>query len=138
MLNEPLCNGANGIEILQNFQNDTATTLIINNMNENESIKIEIVKFGRKHFVTLTSCTTFWQYCLTHNRIDHFYSNDPCYCWGNHNFRRKTDGFCRDFLRDIKKKKEKKSPVNVFLPNWIVFCFLHTIVNWIAPSVCLN
>lgn len=128
MLNEPLCNGANGIEILQNFQNDTATTLIINNMNENESIKIEIVKFGRKHFVTLTSCTTFWQYCLTHNRIDHFYSNDPCYCWGNHNFRRKTDGFCRDFLRDIKKKKKKVLwmffyPIELFFvfytPSWI-------------------
>ena len=46
------CNGANGNEIFQKFQNDTTTTLIINSMNENESIKIEIVKLNRKHFMS--------------------------------------------------------------------------------------
>ena len=51
-VNELLCNGSRGNNVLQNFQNeDTTTTLIINNMNENESIKIKIVRLSPKNIL---------------------------------------------------------------------------------------
>lgn len=111
MLNEPLCNGANGSEILQKFQNDTTTSLIINNMNENESIKIEIVKLDRKHFMSRWHHVPHYDNIVWHIIESTIYSNDPCYCWDSYNFQWKTDGFV-ELFSDI-----------IFLKKWSNECF---------------
>ena len=84
VLNEFLYNCANGNGILQKFQNDTMTTLIINNMNEDESIRILIsFKLNSKRFMLL------WHHVLHYNNIachiieSTIYSNHPFYCWGS-------------------------------------------------------
>lgn len=106
--NEFLCNCANGNEILQKFQNDITLTLIINNMNEYESIKIlRSFKLNSKRFMT------GWHRVLHYNNIawhiieSTIYNNHPFYCWGSYNFLCKTDAFVDIFL-ETKNSGQKK------------------------------